>query len=301
MIKNYVNDLPKLAQKYIYRLIDLNKSPETIRTYSHSLKLFFEWYQNEVGTEMTDDIINKIKYEDLSNYQSYLTSKNYKSGTKYKRLIVLRTFWNWLNEEFDYKNIAKKLKLPTIEDELPKYLKDKEVIRFLNVIDEYNSKFKKRDKAMFVILLNCAIRKSELLNINMEDIIERKNRMFLKINRKGRKQQMIALNEPTKFILEKYIKTRKSNHPALFLSKYNQRISNSNFQVLFNKYSKLAKLKGYSIHKLRHTAATKMYEKTKDIKTLQEILGHKSIKSTQIYTHVGEEQKNNMIDSISYE
>lgn len=297
-----INNLPKAAQKFIYYLYDLNKSPNTIKSYANDLKLFFEWYSVRYK-EVDNDTIQNITFEELLAYQSYLTEKKYEERTKCRKISTLKAFWDWLSSRtsgYKLENIAKDLRMPTVGKRLVKYLSDQQIKRFFDAIESFQGKYKKRDKAMFSLFLNCGLRKSELINLDVDDIIEDKNKTFIRIIRKGNKEKLIPVNDTAKQTLKEYLAIRNSKNKALFLSKYDKRISSSNLHDIFHKYVNIANLKGYSIHKLRHTAATHIYRNTRDLRVIQELLGHEDIKTTQIYTHVDKQDEINAVNTISF-
>ena len=196
----------------------------------------------------------------------------------------------------DY-NPASELDSPKILKRLPKYLNIDESKRLLNSID---GKHRERDYAIITLFLNCGLRLSELVNININNI---KNDTLTVIG-KGNKERTIYLNNACINAINNYLKVRPVNgvkdKNALFLSERKQRISNKTVQSIVKKYIMLAGLdpERYSTHKLRHTAATLMYRYGNvDIRALQRILGHESISTTEIYTHVDDSQLRNAVFS----
>ena len=169
-----------------------------------------------------------------------------------------------------------------------------ESLALLDAIESDNeSKTKERDYAIITLFLNCGMRLSELVGINLNDI-DREFRS-LRVLGKGNKERIVYLNDACRDSLQKYLRIRLSEKfkkigtNALFISKQYKRISNKTVQWLVYKYLSLAGLdyKHYSAHKLRHTAATLMYQTGKvDVRVLKEILGHEQLNTTQIYTHV---------------
>ena len=186
-------------------------------------------------------------------------------------------------------NPAINLDTPKLKKRLPKFLTLDESLQLLKVID---GSFRERDIAIFVLFLNCGLRLSELVGINLNDINFAKR--TLRIIGKGNKERIVYLNDLCIESINAYLQVRPTDielndKNALFISNKKRRISNRMVELLAKKYFKLAGIdeQRYSPHKLRHTAATIMYkEGNVDIKTLQEILGHVSISTTQIYTHI---------------
>ena len=173
---------------------------------------------------------------------------------------------------------------------MPRYLTLEQSIDFLKCID---GKHRERDLAIFVIFLNCGLRLSELVGINIKNIDFEKR--TLRVIGKGNKERMVFLNDLCIDAINNYMAVRpndivKPGHKdALFVSSQGTRISNRMVEILSKKYFQLAGIdyEMYSPHKLRHTAATLMYrDGNVDIRTLQELLGHTSLSTTQIYTHI---------------
>lgn len=191
-------------------------------------------------------------------------------------------------------NPAMDMEAPKKKQSLPKFLSMDESLALLDAVqNDTESKTKERDYAIITLFLNCGIRLSELVGINLNDI-DREFRS-LRVLGKGAKERIVYLNDACRDAMQKYLsirlseKYKKADTNALFISKQYKRISNKTVQWLVYKYLSLAGLdyKHYSTHKLRHTAATLMYQTGKvDVRVLKEILGHEQLNTTQIYTHV---------------
>lgn len=205
-------------------------------------------------------------------------------------------------------NPAQNLETPKLDKRLPKYLSLDDSKKLLNVTEKDESdENKERDFAIITLFLNCGLRLSELVGINLQDIDF--NEYKMNVIGKGNKERTIYLNKACIDAIKEYIKVRpteglkndsKASHKALFLSKRRERISNRTVQYIVEKELRKAGLdtSKYSTHKLRHTAATLMYQYGQvDIRALQELLGHKSISTTEIYTHVSNDQVRNAVES----
>lgn len=189
---------------------------------------------------------------------------------------------------------------------MPRYLSLDDSKKLLNVTADENDENKERDFAIITIFLNCGLRLSELISINVKDIDFSENK--LNVIGKGNKERTIYLNKACIDAIKDYLSVRpteglkndsKASNKALFLSKRRERISNRTVQYIVEKELRKAGLDTakYSVHKLRHTAATLMYQYGNvDIRALQELLGHESISTTEIYTHVSNEQVRNAIE-----
>lgn len=204
-------------------------------------------------------------------------------------------------------NPAQNLETPKLDKRLPKYLSLDDSKKLLTVtVNDESDENKERDYAIITLFLNCGLRLSELIGINLQDI--NFDDYKLTVIGKGNKERTIYLNKACINAIKDYIKVRptegvkndsKASNKALFLSKRRERISNRTVQYIVEKELRKAGLdtSKYSTHKLRHTAATLMYQYGNvDIRALQELLGHESISTTEIYTHVNNEQVRNAIE-----
>ena len=194
-------------------------------------------------------------------------------------------------------NPAINIESPKPKKTLPKFLTLDESLMLLQaVLDDPESNTKERDYCILTLFLNCGMRLSELVGINLTDI-DRELRS-LRVLGKGSKERIIYLNEACRTVLRDYLEIRQSpkyetvQTKALFLSRLNKRISVKTVQWMVYKYLERAGLeaKHFSVHKLRHTAATLMYQSGNvDVRVLKDILGHEQLNTTQIYTHVSNE------------
>ncbi|MDQ2085804.1 tyrosine recombinase XerC [Herbivorax sp. ANBcel31] len=289
------------------------KSKNTAHEYYYDLRLFFRFmkiHKNLVQekcdfdkidiSDIDIDTIKKITLSDLYAYMSFLSrERDNNSSSRARKVASIKSFFNYITNKaklLDY-NPASELESPKILKRLPKYLNVEESKKLLEVID---GEYSKRDYAIMTLFLNCGLRLSELVSININKI---KNETLTIIG-KGDKERVIYLNKACINAINSYLKVRPSDYikdkNALFLSKRKQRISTKTVQHIVKKYLKAAGLdtERYSVHKLRHTAATLMYKYGNvDIRALQEILGHESISTTEIYTHVDSDQLKNALDS----
>lgn len=297
-------------------------SPTTIKEYSYDLEVFFEYqiirklyygdkqsFKNDFNPLDTNKVINadflgSLNITDFYSYLSYLDNeKDDNPTTRSRKISALRSFYNYLYQEIEVidKNVTVKLKNPKISKRQPVYLTLDETERLLNVINtEKNDFLRARDLAIVFTFLTTGMRLSELVSINVSDI---ENDHF-KIVGKGNKERTIYLTENALKLIHHYLRVRKEylNElyiDALFISTRKQRISNRAVQSTIEKYLKKAGFDTsvYSTHKLRHTAATLMYKYGNvDIRALKDILGHTSISTTQIYTHLEDEDLKNAVN-----
>jgi site-specific recombinase XerD len=234
------------------------------------------------------------------------TRKNL-AAAKARKLSALKGFFKYLHIKrmMIEENPAANIETPKRQESLPKFLSIEESILLLEAVkNDRESKSRTRDYAIITLFLNCGMRVSELVGIDLCDI-DREFRS-LTVTGKGNKQRIVYLNSACRDALSDYFMERVSelhvqaDTPALFLSNREQRISVKTVQWLVYKYLDLAGLesKHYSVHKLRHTAATLMYQSGQvDVRVLKDILGHEQLNTTQIYTHVSNQGMQDAIDN----
>ncbi len=291
-------------------------SENTVKEYYYDLRMFIRFIKKRKGI-VSDDVkfdditvediepetLGEVTKQDIYAYNSYLErTRKISNRSKFRKLSSVRSFYNYLFSKIDVirYNPVQDIDMPKIEKTLPVYLTLDECIALLDTIEKSKEKevYKTRDYAIVTLFLNCGMRLSELSNINLEHI---KDKNKLTVLGKGKKERTIYLTQSCVDAIDGYLKFRpevKSN--ALFLSMRQKRMSNRSIQHMIEKHLKNTGLdtSKYSVHKLRHTAATLMYEYgNADIRSLQEILGHESVNTTEIYTHVNDDQLRKMVKS----
>ena len=302
-----------------YTATILNKSPNTIKEYNYDLNNFLKFIL--VHFKMTDkkdlkdvDIhdmkistVEKITLEDIHAYLFYLKNNfNSKAATRARKVASIRVFFNYLCNKSGIidKNPAQNLETPKQDRRIPKYLSLDDSKKLLEAATNIDDRNKERDFAIITLFLNCGMRLSELVGINFKDI--NFNDCKLSVIGKGNKERTIYLNKACMNAINNYIAIRprdgvkSDSRDALFLSERKERISNRTVQYIVKQELQRAGLdtNKYSVHKLRHTAATLMYQYGNvDIRALQELLGHESISTTEIYTHVDNSQVRNAVES----
>lgn len=213
----------------------------------------------------------------------------------------MRTFFKFVTYNLNIleHNPVEHLEVAKKSKTLPKFLSLEQSQKLLETISNSSSKFKERDYCIVLFFLNCGMRLSELVNINLRDINDDN---ILKLKGKGNKERIIYLNNSCVSALNRYLEIRPksglTDKNALFISRQNNRMSPQTVQLLVNKYLQKSGMFGLSVHKLRHTAATLMYQHGKvDIRILKDILGHESLSTTEIYTHTANEQIQKALES----
>lgn len=295
-----------LVEQYLdYLLIIRNRSENTILEYRTYLLMFFSYIIKLRNINIVDtnfklvnlEFINSITLQDMYSFISYCQkSLNTSAGTRARKIVSIRQFWKYLKTKAHVidNNIAEELETPKLPKRMPKYLNLEESVRLL-----LECKKSTRDHCIITIFLNCALRLSELASLNVEQI----DNDILSIVGKGNKERKIFLTPAAKKSVNDWMQIRNSmniNNNALFISRNHNRITIKAIQNIVKKYviSSGLDLKSISTHKLRHTAATLMYKYGKvDIRSLQQILGHESVATTEIYTHIDEHQLQSAVNS----
>lgn len=284
------------------------KSINTIDAYRVDLLMFFRFlklYREEIGDTEFEDIkindvdeefVKKVKLSELYAFMSFL--ERYRNNSAYARarkVATLKSFFKFLQNKAKIidENPTLELESPKINKRHPVYLNLDESITLLNSLNK-NSKNYQRDYCILTFFLNCGMRLSELCNIKLEKI----SGDTLTIIGKGNKERTVYLNESCIYALNEYLKVRDDikcsdeDKEFLFLSSRGRGINKRTVEIMVKNATKDAGLRDqkYTPHKLRHTAATLMYKHGEvDIRALQSILGHESISTTQIYTHVDDD------------
>lgn len=308
-------DNPDFINSFLdYSVTILNKSPNSIKEYNYDLAMFFKFMKIHFGLTKEQDFENikindfsvsdlrKITLNDIHAFISYLAiEQRSKAATRARKISTIRIFFKYLSQKTSLidTNPAQNLETPKQDKRIPKYLSLDDSKKLLDVTanEDKDNRNKERDFAIITLFLNCGMRLSELVGINIKDI----NFSDCKLNviGKGNKERTIYLNKACMNAINSYLAVRPhegikfNSRDALFLSERRERISNRTVQYTVEKELKRAGLdtNKYSVHKLRHTAATLMYQYGNvDIRALQELLGHESISTTEIYTHVNNEQ-----------
>lgn len=315
-MNDYRDDAPQILCDFLsYHETIKSHSQRTVDEYYLDLRNFFRYMKqsrdrslrgldwDEIPIQDVDiDFIRSITLTDIYGYLTYLSrdraqqqnSDHTKYGlsatTRARKIATLRSFFNYLTQKVHLleNNPIKDLDSPKLKKSLPKYLTLDESLELLESVDGNNSE---RDYCILTIFLNCGLRISELIGLNLSDI----QGETLRVLGKGNKERIVYLNDACKAALDRYLAVRRPvrgrDENALFLSTRDQRISRSNVHALVKKHLSHAGLDStqYSSHKLRHTAATLMLQNGVDVKAVQEVLGHEHLNTTEIYTHIDNE------------
>lgn len=310
MKKLEFEEMPIVIQEYLKNYLKLtkNRSDSTIKEYYYDLREICQFLKREKFNLKIDDY-KKINISDLdvsffssiilNDIYDYFYDIDIKPISRSRKISAIKSLYNYLCNIRKIVNINPciGLEAPKIGKRLPKYLKLDEAVLLLHSIE---GEFKSRDFAIITLFLNCGLRLSELVGIDISHI----RGDSLNVIGKGNKERSVHLNKVCIEAIDQYKKERPVDglidRDALFISKQLKRISPRMVEMLVKKYIVLAGLdpKKYTPHKLRHTAATLMHKYGGvDIRALQQILGHESISTTEIYTHIDSEEVKTAIDN----
>ncbi|MEY8762813.1 MULTISPECIES: tyrosine recombinase XerC [Clostridium] len=312
----YDPGLPRCLNDFLNYLGTIRgKSKNTLNGYKIDLTMFFRFLKLYKGlingdyefkkiniNDIDENFVRHISLSDLFAFISFV--ENYRNNgdcSRARKVAAIKSFFKYLYSKAKIidENPALELESPKISQKNPIYLSLEESKELLRAVD---GKFKKRDYCIITFFLNCGMRLSELCGINISNIKED----TLTVIGKGSKERTIYLNKACRRALKNYLEERSKYHDkiknrdALFISRNYNRINKRTVELMLKKYLKKAGLdsRKYTPHKLRHTAATLMYKYGNvDIRSLQKILGHENVSTTQIYTHVDDEELRKAVKS----
>lgn len=310
---DYRNNTPDILREFLfYHETIKGHSKKTIDEYFFDLRTFFRFLKVHKNLVPRDsvfedisimdvdiDFVKSVSISDVYEYLAFLSRDRAKhansrstgyglsANSRARKIAVIRSFFKYLTLKANKlsENPVADLDSPKLRKSLPRYLSIEESKKLLNSVD---GKFQERDYCILVIFLNCGLRISELAGLDLSDI----RSDSIRVLGKGNKERVVFLNDACVDAINGYIAVRKNidaiDKRALFLSSRRTRISTSTIHSLVKKHLLAAGLDStrYSSHKLRHTAATLMLQSGVDVRTLQELLGHEHLNTTQIYTHV---------------
>ncbi len=310
------DEMPDLVKQYALYLRNIRGlSAKTVNEYCMDLRTFFRFLKAkdlgmteysrlaEISVRDIDlDYIRRIKALDIFEFMNFVADeRNNMSSTRQRKSSSLKSFFQYLtvHEKLLSEDPTEQLTPPKAKKALPHFLSLEQSIELLHAVDGPEAE---RDRCILTLFLNCGMRLSELVAINIRDVIQ--NNSTLRIIGKGNKERIVYLNQACMDAIQSYLVVRPKDgvkdRDALFLSSRKTRISPKTVQFLVKKYLNKIGLSGpgYSVHKLRHTAATLMYRYGDvDIRVLQDILGHANLGTTEIYTHTSSSQMEEAINA----
>lgn len=306
-------DAPQILKEFLtYHETIKGQSQLTISEYYLDLRMFLRFIKlmrcdmpittnlDDIGIVDVDiNFIRGITSSDIFDFLSYLSNERTQNpsspapdygisaSSRARKLSAIKSFYKYLTVRTKQiaENPVADMEYPKLRKSLPKYLTLEQSAALLKAVSGPNEK---RDYAIIMLFLNCGIRRSELVGLNLNDVYEDR----IRVVGKGNKERFVYFGSACKRAIEAYLPERNkkvlSDNRALFGSRDNNRISVSAVHRLIKKYLLMAGLDPdqFSAHKLRHTAATMMLSGGVDVKTVQEVLGHENLNTTQIYTHI---------------
>ncbi len=307
MKKKYLLECPSVLKDYLgYMETIKGRSSNTVDGYYIDLRTFFRFLLIERGLASPDAdqqpdissvdiaLLRTVTLNDLFEFMNYAKSERENSNvTRARKVSSLRQFFHYLvdiTHQLD-DNPSKNLSLPKLPSRMPKYLTLDQSLELLSLAS--SGKYAERDYCILTLLLNCGLRRAELVGLNLSDV---RSDHTLRVIGKGNKERILYLNEACQHALEAYLPKRPidgtKDKKALFYGHAKDRISLQGIHYIVKGYLKqIPGAEEYSTHKLRHTAATLMYQQGGvDVLVLKEMLGHKNLGTTEIYTHTSTEQ-----------
>ena len=318
-----MSEFPPIIREFAaYKSAIQNCSKKTVDEYMLDLRTFFRYLlakDKGISPESEEFLEISILSVDVNYIRGITTESIYDFllyagnirdnmwASRARKLSAIKGLFKFMTVKRGYldENPAANIEAPKPKKTLPKFLSLDEALTLIETVrNDVSSKTRLRDLCIITLFLNCGMRLSELVGINVNDI--ENSYEHVRVVGKGAKERIIYLNDACKTVLCEYIesvrlteKYKGINDKALFLSNRGKRISDKMVQAMVYKYLDMSGLgsKNYSVHKLRHTAATLMYQTGNvDIRVLKDILGHEQLSTTQIYTHVNDKQMMNAIN-----
>lgn len=316
------DDCPKYLQEFLFYMQTIKgRSKKTVDGYYIDLRTFFRYLKcvkmehiDPANTEQFDsrsitnipiEVLGALSLGDIYGFLNYTAEDRENSAkTRSRKVSAIRALFQYLTVKSNYLKVnpVENLDVPTTKKTVPRYLTLEECLDLLTGMDPSSATYG-RDYCMVTLFLNCGMRLSELVGINLQDI--RREDKTLRLLGKGNKERIIYLNDACFQALDAHLASRKATSQekhknALFLSSRGTRITPRRVEQIMEGCFQQAGLgdRGYSPHKLRHTAATLMYQHGNvDIRVLKEILGHANLGTTEIYTHLSDRQMENAANS----
>lgn len=300
---DYHREAPPVVRDFlVYHETIKGQSKATVDSYFLDLRTFMRYLKLSRGLVRRDCELEDIRVDDLEleffrevtlsevyEFMAFLSRDRALAASSRARMITsIKGLYNYLTvktKQLTF-NPVQDMDTPKLKKALPRYLSLEESRKLLLAVDGKN---KERDYCILCLFLNCGLRISEMVGMNLRDI----HSDHILIHGKGNKERIVYLNDSTCQAIDDWLLVRKgiatADKNAVFLSARRQRMSVDAVQVMVKKTLAKAGLdpSAYSTHKLRHTAATLMLQNGVDVRTLQEVLGHESLNTTQIYTHIG--------------
>lgn len=302
---DFRSEAPQVLRDFLtYHETIQGHSQKTVDEYYLDLRTFFRFIKHEKGlaaddvpfdqipiSDVTLDLVRSITLTDVYAFMNYLSrDRSLGAAARARKIATIRSFYKYLTNKAKLltENPMQDLDSPRLKKTLPRYLTLEQSLQLLESVDEPNQA---RDYCILTLFLNCGLRISELVGLNKTDVRGDQ----LRVLGKGNKERIVFLSQACQSAIENWLSVRENtastDKNALFISRTHHRMTTDGVHYMVKQRLKKSGLDStqFSSHKLRHTAATLMLQNGVDVRTLQEVLGHEHLNTTQIYTHVDNE------------
>lgn len=275
-----------ILEKYQIYLLTVKQKEEktTVSSYIEDIYKYLEYMENNKIKTALD-----IEYQDITNYLKYLDNNNYETSSIIRKIVSIKLFHKYLSEEYKIKDVSSKIINPRLRRKLPNILTIEEVDNLLNI--KLNTPFDYRNKAMLELMYSSGLRVSELVDLKLNNIDL--DNGYVRCLGKGKKERIIPIGEIAIEYLKKYINEYRNSMKKgyytenVFLNNHGKNITRQGFFLIIKNIAKEKNIdKNITPHMLRHSFATHLLNNGANLRTIQEMLGHSSITTTQIYTNV---------------
>lgn len=275
-----------ILEKYQIYLLTVKQKEEktTVSSYIEDIYKYLEYIENNKIKTALD-----IEYQDITNYLKYLDNNNYETSSIIRKIVSIKLFHKYLSEEYKIKDISSKIINPRLRRKLPNILTIEEVDNLLDI--KLNTPFDYRNKAMLELMYSSGLRVSELVDLKLNNIDL--DNGYVRCLGKGKKERIIPIGEIAIEYLKKYINEYRNSMKKgyytenVFLNNHGKNITRQGFFLIIKNIAKEKNIdKNITPHMLRHSFATHLLNNGANLRTIQEMLGHSSITTTQIYTNV---------------
>ena len=275
-----------ILEKYQIYLLTVKQKEEktTVSSYIEDIYKYLEYMENNKIKTALD-----IEYQNITNYLKYLDNNNYKTSSIIRKIVSIKLFHKYLSEEYKIKDVSSKIINPRLRRKLPNILTIEEVDNLLDI--KLNTPFDYRNKAMLELMYSSGLRVSELVDLKLNNIDL--DNGYVRCLGKGKKERIIPIGEIAIEYLKKYINEYRNSMKKgyytenVFLNNHGKNITRQGFFLIIKNIAKEKNInKNITPHMLRHSFATHLLNNGANLRTIQEMLGHSSITTTQIYTNV---------------
>lgn len=275
-----------ILEKYQIYLLTVKQKEEktTVSSYIEDIYKYLEYMENNKIKTALD-----IEYQNITNYLKYLDNNNYETSSIIRKIVSIKLFHKYLSEEYKIKDVSSKIINPRLRRKLPNILTIEEVDNLLDI--KLNTPFDYRNKAMLELMYSSGLRVSELVDLKLNNIDL--DNGYVRCLGKGKKERIIPIGEIAIEYLKKYINEYRNSMKKgyytenVFLNNHGKNITRQGFFLIIKNIAKEKNIdKNITPHMLRHSFATHLLNNGANLRTIQEMLGHSSITTTQIYTNV---------------